>query len=77
MELFKGFKPGKPELEALRNYTLSVDSIPLNSFNQIEAQQLSQRMQILMARQIWRTQGYYEVANQFDPAVLKGLSLLK
>jgi carboxyl-terminal processing protease len=53
------------------------DSIPLNSFNQMEAQQLSQRMQILMARQIWRTEGYYEVSNQFDPAVQKAISLLK
>lgn len=77
MDLVKGFQPGKPELDALRNFALVSDSIPLNSFNQIEAQQLSQRMQILMARQIWRTEGYYEVSNQFDPAVQKAISLLK
>jgi carboxyl-terminal processing protease len=73
----KGFQPGKTELDALRNFALVSDSIPLNSFNQMEAQQLSQRMQILMARQIWRTEGYYEVSNQFDPAVQKAMSLLK
>jgi len=77
MDLVKGFQPGKLELDALRNFALVSDSIPLNSFNQIEAQQLSQRMQILMARQIWRTEGYYEVSNQFDPAVQKAISLLK
>ncbi len=77
MDLVKGFQPGKPELDALRNFALVSDSIPLNSFNQMEAQQLSQRIQILMARQIWRTEGYYEVSNQFDPAVQKAISLLR
>jgi carboxyl-terminal processing protease len=76
-DLVKGFQPSKPELDALRNFAQVTDSIPLNSFNQMEAQQLSQRMQILMARQIWRTEGYYEVSNQFDPAVQKAISLLK
>ena len=77
MDLSKGFQPGKPELDALRHFALVADSISLNNFNQMEAQQLSERMQILMARQIWRTEGYYEVSNQFDPAVQKAIGLLK
>lgn len=76
-DLVQGFQPGKPELDALRNFALTADSISLNNFSQMEAQQLSQRMQILMARQIWRTEGYYEVSNQYDPAVQKAISLLK
>lgn len=77
IDLIKGFQPGKIELDALRNFALVNDSITLNSFNQMEVNQLTQRIQTLMARQIWRTEGYYELANQFDPAVLKALSLLK
>ncbi len=77
MDLAKGFQPGKPELDALRNFAQVSDSITLSNFNQVEAHQLTERMQILMARQIWHTEGYYEVANQFDPAVQKAVSLLK
>jgi carboxyl-terminal processing protease len=77
MDLVNGFQPGKTELDALRNFALTADSIVLNSFSQIETKQVSQRLQILMARQIWRTEGYYEVSNQFDPAVQKAASLLK
>jgi carboxyl-terminal processing protease len=29
-----------------------------------------------MARQIWRTQGYYEVSNAYDPVVKKALEVV-
>jgi carboxyl-terminal processing protease len=34
---------------------------------------LLQRVQTLMARQIWRTEGYFEVINKNDSTVLKAL----
>ena len=36
-----------------------------------------QRFQILLARQIWRTEGYYEVSNENDPMIKKALEELK
>jgi carboxyl-terminal processing protease len=77
LDLVKGFQPGKSELDALRSFAFSSDSIKISSFNPKEAEQVSQRLQILMARQIWRTEGYFELANQFDPTVQKGIALLK
>jgi len=29
-----------------------------------------------MARQIWRTEGYYEVSNAYDPVVKKALETM-
>jgi len=36
-----------------------------------------ERMEVLMARQIWRNEGYYEVNNLSDKTVKKALEILK
>jgi carboxyl-terminal processing protease len=35
-----------------------------------------QQMQNLLARQIWRSEGYYEFANTTDPMIKKALEVL-
>jgi carboxyl-terminal processing protease len=76
-DLVNHFQPGTAELEALKVFALSKDSIRLDGFNEKERFQVLQRVQIMMARQIWRTEGYFEVSNLSDSAVLKGLAVLK
>jgi len=34
---------------------------------------LQHRIKAMMARQIWRVEGYYEVSNAYDPVVNKAL----
>ena len=53
------------------------DSINISGIGGKDRTELVQRLQALMARQIWRTQGYYEVMNMTDPTVLKAIQLVK
>ena len=76
-DLLLQFKPGMVELEALRQFAASKDSILIDGYNEKERFQVAQRLQIMMARQIWRTEGYFEVSNLVDSAVIKGLAVLK
>ena len=75
--LLKDFIPGNAELDALRSFSATHDSIILANFSTIEATQIKQRLQILMAKQIWRLEGYFEVSNQFDEAVKKAITVVK
>ncbi len=49
------------------------DSINLHSIPERDRTILEQRLKAFLARQIWRTEGYYEVTNQYDPALAKAL----
>ncbi len=51
------------------------DTINLGSIPAREKQVLQRRLKALLARQIWRTEGYYEVSNTFDPVVSKALEV--
>ena len=75
--LLKGFTPGNKELAALRSFAATNDSLKLADFSAVEASQIQQRLQILMARQIWRVEGYFEVSNQFDLAVKKAITVVQ
>jgi len=75
--LLKGFTPSNKELDAIRSFALTHDSLKLDKFSVVEASQIQQRLQILMARQIWRVEGYFEVSNQFDLAVKKAISVVQ
>ncbi len=71
------FIPGDKEYGELRNFALIHDGVIINSFTEKEKTQISQRLQTLMARQVWRKEGYFEIANRYDLAVQKGLINLK
>ncbi|MDQ2718674.1 MAG: S41 family peptidase [Bacteroidota bacterium] len=53
------------------------DSIHFNLNNAEEKALLSKQIKVLTARQIWRTQGFYEVNNNYDEGVKKALELMK
>lgn len=74
--LFDQFKPGDKEWNALVTFAKK-DTIDLTSIPYIAKKSLLENMQALMARQIWRTEGYYEIDNRHDDAVQKALEVLK
>lgn len=49
------------------------DTIPLDKVNPAEKQLLLNRLKANIARQLWRTEGYYEVWNTTDPVVRKAV----
>jgi len=53
------------------------DSVSLNLKGLQERSILKREIKALTAREIWRTEGYYEVINQFDSTVKKALELMK
>jgi len=63
-------------LSALKNYAKE-DSVNLNLENNKERSILKREIKVLTAREIWRTEGYYEVNNQYDSTVNKALQLMK
>jgi len=61
--------------KALTTYAAK-DTIDLNTIPAKEKEVLQRRIKALMARQIWRTEGYYEVSNTSDPVVSKALEVV-
>jgi carboxyl-terminal processing protease len=63
-------------LKALTTYAVN-DTVNLASISPREKELLRHRLKALMARQIWRTEGYFEVSNTSDPVVATALRTLK
>lgn len=55
----------------------AADSISLNTTSPAQRKFVLQRAQMLMARQLFRQPGYYEVGAQYDEAVRRALDILK
>ncbi|MEK7200382.1 MAG: hypothetical protein AAB212_10775, partial [Bacteroidota bacterium] len=53
------------------------DTIVLDKISGKDKADLLQRMQALMGRQIWRNEGYFEVANRKDVTVQKAIANFK
>ena len=70
-----GFHDDAVVWKALTAYAAK-DTINLNQVPPKEKDVLQRRIKALMARQIWRTEGYYEVSNTFDPVVTKALEVV-
>jgi len=64
-------------LNDLKNYAAGKDSIHLNINNEVEKSLLQRQIKVLTAREIWRTEGFYEVNNTYDSAVAKALELMR
>ncbi|HMH22458.1 MAG TPA: S41 family peptidase [Puia sp.] len=69
-----GFKEDEKVWNNLIAYTAR-DTIDMRSINQRDKQILQHRIKALMAMQAWRTEGYYEVSNAYDPVVAKALEV--
>lgn len=70
------FDFGETEWQQLKTFAAK-DSINLDAVPQKDKTETLQRMETLMARQIWRYEGFYEVYNRTDKAVQKALEVLK
>lgn len=53
------------------------DTIDLHNIPPKDKEVLQHRLKALMARQIWRTEGYYQVSNAYDPVVNKAIETLR
>lgn len=73
-DLENRFNPGEKEWNGIVSYAQK-DSISLRNISPVLKADILQRIKVLMARQIWRAEGYFEVSNRTDPTVLKALSL--
>jgi carboxyl-terminal processing protease len=75
-DLYKQFNPGETEWQQLVSFA-SKDSIRLSGASAKDKALLLKTIQLMMARQIWRTQGYYEVQNKTDQTIAKALEAFK
>jgi carboxyl-terminal processing protease len=64
-------------LNDLKNYAAGKDSIHLDINNKVEKSLLQRQIKVLTAREIWRTEGFYEVNNTYDSIVAKALELMR
>jgi carboxyl-terminal processing protease len=75
-EMEKKFNPGEKEWQALSAFA-ATDSINIAHVPAKEKTDVLKRMKALMARQVWRNEGYYEEINKNDEIVNKALELMK
>ena len=52
------------------------DSIQVPTLNTVQQNELERRTRNLLARQIWRNEGYFELSNATDPMVQQALKTL-
>ncbi len=76
-EIFeKKYTVDQATLINLKNYA-EKDSISFNLANPKEKDLLQKQIKVMTARQIWRTQGLYEVANPDDETVKRAIEFIK
>ncbi|MEO6838891.1 MAG: S41 family peptidase [Ginsengibacter sp.] len=63
-------------LNDLKRYAQK-DSINLNIHNKSEKEMLQKQIKVITAREIWNTEGFYEVNNTYDSTIKKALDLMK
>jgi carboxyl-terminal processing protease len=52
------------------------DSITLNTLNAKEKESIINQVKAAIARQLWRSEGYFETINATDETVKKAISIL-
>jgi carboxyl-terminal processing protease len=72
---YAGFNNDMEIWNDLRSY-VKKDSINLDDVSAVDRAQVIVRVKALLARLIWRTEGYYYVMNQTDPVMKKAIELL-
>ena len=70
-----GFNKDAEIWNALGNY-LKKDTVSLSDLSASDQDMLRNRLKALIARLVWRTEGYYMVINDQDPVIKKALDLL-
>ncbi len=72
-DLIIKFIPGQKEWDQLGSF-VKKDSLSLAGITGKHKQEVLNRVQTLMARQIWRNEGYFELANRNDSSILRAIS---
>ena len=62
-------------MQQLSDFAMA-DSINLKSLGDKDRLFVERRLKSLFARQIWRNEGFYEVANAQDPVIKKALEVV-
>jgi len=75
-QFITGFNDEEGLWKGLASYAAK-DTVSLASIPAKEKEVLKHRLKALMARQVWRTEGYYEVSNAYDPVVNKALEVIR
>ena len=75
-ELIEKYKAGETEWVALKNF-VQKDSINFDKIDAKDKFDIIEKIPRLIARQIWRNEGYYEMMNRTDSFVQKALFILK
>lgn len=70
-----GYKNTGDAWNSLVNYA-SKDSINLNKVPELDKKNIQERIKAYLARLKWRTEGFYEVYNTYDPVVKKAMQEL-
>jgi len=73
-DMVKKFVPGEKEWLRLVAFAQQKDTIQLNAVTGKDKAEVLQRIQTLMARQIWRNEGYFEATNINDVTVQKAIA---
>jgi carboxyl-terminal processing protease len=71
-----GFHDDEKLWNSLANFTAR-DTISIRAIPPKDKALLQHHIKALLARQIWRTEGYFEVSNAYDPVVGKAMDALK
>ena len=75
-QFYQQFTIGENEWNELQNFAVK-DSVDVQHITGNAKTFVKQQMETLLARQIWRTEGYYELSNAEDPMIKKALSVLQ
>jgi len=76
LDLYKQFKPAEKEWQQLSAFAMK-DTVDLSTVSATAKADLLKRFQSLLARQVWRAEGYYEVNNENDPMIKKAVEAMK
>ncbi|WP_242692118.1 S41 family peptidase [Aridibaculum aurantiacum] len=75
-DLAEAFRAGDNEWEALKNFAAK-DTINLAKVSAKDKADILKRIPGLLARQMWRQEGYYQVMNRTDDFVKKAMEVMK
>jgi carboxyl-terminal processing protease len=76
IQLAAKFHAGENEWQQLLNFAKK-DSIDLTTLSEESKKETLKKFTAQLARQIWRSEGFYEVSNQTDPMIKKALEIMK
>ena len=76
IDFFSHYQNTSDAWNQLVDYAMK-DSINLRKIPDSDRVNIEEQMKAYLARFRWRTEGFYEVYNQYDPAVKKALEVLE